>query len=170
MISVIDSQPAHSDSDLVKQVEQIFGPEGILSEAKNFEYRPQQQAMATGVVRALEAGANYVVEAGTGVGKSLAYLVPAILHGQASVKKAIISTHTINLQEQLSDKDLPMLQNILPVDFSYTLLKGRTAVVIAHRLSTIRNADNIVVMDQGRIVEQGNHDELVALGISVSPL
>ena len=99
MISVIDSQPAHSDSDLVEQVEQIFGPEGILSEANNFEYRPQQQAMATGVMRSLEANQNYVVEAGTGVGKSLAYLIPAILHGQAHVKKAIISTHTINLQE-----------------------------------------------------------------------
>jgi len=135
MISGIDSQPAHSDSDLVGQVEQIFGPGGILSEAKNFEYRLQQQAMAAAVMQALEANQNFVVEAGTGVGKSLGYLVPAILHGQAHVKKAIISTHTINLQEQLIEKDLPMLQRILPVDFTYTMLKGRANYLCTRRLA-----------------------------------
>ena len=144
MISVIDSQPAHSDSDLVEQVEQIFGPEGILSEAKNFEYRPQQQAMASGVMRSLEANQNYVVEAGTGVGKSLAYLIPAILHGQAHVKKAIISTHTINLQEQLIEKDLPMLQRILSADFTYTMLKGRANYLCTRRLArAMQRADSL---------------------------
>ena len=107
MISVIDSQPTHSDSDLVEQVEQIFGPEGILSEAKNFEYRPQQQAMASGVMRSLEANQNYVVEAGTGVGKSLAYLVPAALAAMINNKRVVVSTNTINLQEQLLTKDVP---------------------------------------------------------------
>lgn len=144
MISVINSQPAHSDSGLVEQVEQIFGPEGILSEAKNFEYRSQQQAMATGVMRALEINQNYVVEAGTGVGKSLAYLIPAILHGQTHVKKAIISTHTINLQEQLIQKDLPMLQRILPVDFTYTMLKGRANYLCTRRLArAMQRADSL---------------------------
>lgn len=100
--------------------------------------------MATGVARALEAGKNCVVEAGTGVGKSLAYLVPAILHGQASVKKAIISTHTINLQEQLAEKDLPMLQRILPVEFSYTMLKGRGNYLCTRRLHrALQRADGL---------------------------
>tara|TARA_B100001971_G_C18265530_1_gene591827 strand:- start:4856 stop:6955 length:2100 start_codon:yes stop_codon:yes gene_type:complete len=144
MISAIDSQPAHSGSGLVKQVEQIFGPEGILSEAKNFEDRPQQQAMATGVMQALEGNQNFVVEAGTGVGKSLAYLIPAILHGQAHAKKAVISTHTINLQEQLIEKDLPMLQRILPVDFTYTMLKGRTNYLCTRRLArALQRADSL---------------------------
>jgi ATP-dependent DNA helicase DinG len=144
MILSPDHLPTDIGPSLESQVEEIFGPGGLLSSSKNFEYRPQQQAMATGVVRALEAGANYVVEAGTGVGKSLAYLVPAILHGQASVKKAIISTHTINLQEQLSDKDLPMLQRILPVDFSYTLLKGRANYLCTRRLSrALQRADGL---------------------------
>ncbi len=144
MISGIDSQPAHSDSDLVGQVEQIFGPGGILSEAKNFEYRLQQQAMAAAVMQALEANQNFVVEAGTGVGKSLGYLVPAILHGQAHVKKAIISTHTINLQEQLIEKDLPMLQRILPVDFTYTMLKGRANYLCTRRLArAMQRADSL---------------------------
>ena len=124
MIFQAESQPAESDSELAGQVEAIFGPGGLLSHAKNFEHRLPQQEMAVAVIRALEAGQNLVAEAGTGVGKSLAYLIPAILYGQAHAKKAIIATHTINLQEQLAEKDLPMLQRILPVDFSFTMLKG----------------------------------------------
>ena len=112
MILHADSQPAASPSVLAAQVEELFGPGGLLSQAKNFEHRVPQQKMAVEVVRALEAGENLVVEAGTGVGKSLAYLIPAILYGQAHRKKAVVSTHTINLQEQLAEKDLPMLQRI----------------------------------------------------------
>jgi len=79
------------------------------------------------------------VEAGTGVGKSLAYLVPAILFAIAEKKKAVISTHTINLQEQLTEKDLPMLSGVLgalaePVHFSYTMLKGRANYLCTRRL------------------------------------
>ncbi|PYM13230.1 MAG: ATP-dependent helicase, partial [Verrucomicrobia bacterium] len=78
MIGVIENQPAGSGIDLLKQVEEMFSPTGRLSRAKNFEYRPQQQQMAMAVARALEAKEPLVVEAGTGVGKSLAYLVPSI--------------------------------------------------------------------------------------------
>jgi ATP-dependent DNA helicase DinG len=102
MISVVESQPAASGQDLVEQVSQIFSPKGILSRSKNFEFRPQQQEMAVAVARALEDGEHLAVEAGTGVGKSLAYLVPAILYAVAHKKKAVVSTHTINLQEQLT--------------------------------------------------------------------
>src|SRR5947207_14387148 len=122
MISVVESQPAGSGVDLVKQVEEIFSPRGILSRSKNFEFRPQQQEMAVAVARALENREHLAVEAGTGVGKSLAYLIPAILFATANKKKAIVSTHTINLQEQLTQKDLPLLQQILPVPFSFTIL------------------------------------------------
>ena len=71
--------------------------------------------MAVAVAQALENRKHLVVEAGTGVGKSLAYLIPAILFAVANSKKAVISTHTINLQEQLTQKDLPMLEQVLPV-------------------------------------------------------
>ena len=83
MILPSEYQPADAgeDSDLEAQMEDIFGPEGLLSKANNFEYRQPQQAMAVGVIRALEANKNCVVEAGTGVGKSLAYLIPAIYSG-----------------------------------------------------------------------------------------
>src|SRR5882724_1812862 len=123
MISAVDSQAGGTALDLTRQVEEIFSPNGLLSRSPNFEFRPQQQQMAVAVARTLENREHLAVEAGTGVGKSLAYLVPAILYAVANKKKAIISTHTINLQEQLTEKDLPMLERILPVKFSFTMLK-----------------------------------------------
>ena len=137
MISVVEHQPA--GADLVSQVEQIFSPTGILSRAKNFEFRPQQQEMAVAVARALQNHEHLAVEAGTGVGKSLAYLIPAILFAVGQKKKAVISTHTINLQEQLTEKDLPMLTGVLaalpePVKFSFTMLKGRSNYLCTRRL------------------------------------
>ena len=86
MISLSEIQP--SGGDLVSQVEEIFSPTGILSRAKNFEFRPQQQEMAVAVARALQNREHLAVEAGTGVGKSLAYLIPAILFAVAQKKKA----------------------------------------------------------------------------------
>src|SRR5579859_2102950 len=76
VISVIEHQPAGATADLVKQVGEIFSPAGLLSRAKNFEFRPQQQAMAVAVAQALQNREHLAVEAGTGVGKSLAYLIP----------------------------------------------------------------------------------------------
>ncbi len=137
MISLAEVQP--SGNDLVSQVEEIFSPTGILSRAKNFEFRPQQQEMAIAVARALANQEHLAVEAGTGVGKSLAYLIPSILFAVAQKKKAIVSTHTINLQEQLTEKDLPMLTGVLgslpePVKFSYAMLKGRANYLCTRRL------------------------------------
>jgi ATP-dependent DNA helicase DinG len=137
MISVIENQPI--GADLISQVEEIFSPTGILSRAKNFEFRPQQQEMAVAVARALQNREHLAVEAGTGVGKSLAYLVPAILFAVAQKKKAVVSTHTINLQEQLTEKDLPMLADVLgalavPVKFSFSMLKGRANYLCTRRL------------------------------------
>ena len=132
MIRLSDSEP--SVPDLVAQVEQIFSPSGVFSKSRNFEYRPQQQEMAVAVARALVKGEHLLVEAGTGVGKSFAYLVPAILFAVARSKKAVISTHTINLQEQLTEKDLPLLARVLPVKFQFTMLKGRGNYLCTRRL------------------------------------
>jgi ATP-dependent DNA helicase DinG len=128
----VDIEPA--GPDLISQVETFFSPDGILSKARNFEYRPQQQAMAVAVAEALAQGGHLAVEAGTGVGKSLAYLIPAILFAVQHRKKAVISTHTINLQEQLAEKDLPMLEQVLPEPFTYTMLKGRQNYLCTRRL------------------------------------
>ena len=147
MISVVEQQPA--GGDLVSRAEEMFSPTGVLSRAKNFEYRPQQQQMAVAVARALQNREHLAVEAGTGVGKSLAYLIPAILFAVAERKKAIVSTHTINLQEQLTEKDLPMLTGVLgaltpPVKFSFSMLKGRANYVCTRRLQkAIQQSGNL---------------------------
>jgi ATP-dependent DNA helicase DinG len=121
-------------TDFVERVGTIFSKDGLLSKAKNFEFRPEQREMAVAVAKTLEEERHLVVEAGTGVGKSLAYLVPAILFALEQHKKAIVSTHTINLQEQLIHKDIPILKKILPVEFEAALLKGRQNYLCPRRL------------------------------------
>ena len=121
-------------TEFVERVRTIFSENGLLSKAKNFEFRPQQQEMAAAVAQALEEDRHLVVEAGTGVGKSLAYLVPSILFALERHKKAIISTHTINLQEQLLQKDIPILKKVLPVEFEAALMKGRQNYICPRRL------------------------------------
>jgi ATP-dependent DNA helicase DinG len=130
MIALRDS----FESEFIDQVRSLFSETGLLAKAKNFEYRPEQQEMAVAVARALEAERHLVVEAGTGVGKSIAYLAPSILFAIAQKKKAIISTHTINLQEQLLNKDIPILRKILPIEFDAALMKGRQNYLCPRRL------------------------------------
>ncbi|HEX4667985.1 MAG TPA: helicase C-terminal domain-containing protein [Chthoniobacterales bacterium] len=121
-------------NDFVERVRAIFGPDGLLARARNFEYRPEQQAMAAAVAENLEEERHLVVEAGTGVGKSLAYLVPAVLYAIEEKKKAIVSTHTINLQEQLLHKDIPLVKKILPIEFEAALMKGRQNYICPRRM------------------------------------
>src|SRR2546425_12919576 len=90
----------------VERVRAIFSENGLLSKAKNFEFRPQQQEMAAAVARALEEDRHLVVEAGTGVGKSLAYFVPAILFALDPHKKAFVSTHTVSAPDEIPFKHI----------------------------------------------------------------
>jgi ATP-dependent DNA helicase DinG len=129
-------------SDFVERTESFFAPGGLLAKAKNFERRPQQQQMAVAVARALEEENHLIVEAGTGVGKSMAYLIPAVLFALGRKKKAIISTHTINLQEQLLYKDIPILQKLLPETFEAALIKGRQNYICPRRLLRAREQQN----------------------------
>src|SRR5262249_44790024 len=132
----------------------------LLSRAKNFEFRPQQQEMAVAVARALENREHLAVEAGTGVGKSLAYLIPTILFAVAHNRKAIVSTHTINLQEQLTEKDLPMLAGVLgalpqPVKFSFSMLKGRANYLCTRRLQKARQqSGNLFTSSEAKELER----------------
>src|SRR3982751_1328277 len=121
-------------SDFVERVGAFFSENGPLSKAKNFEFLPQQQEMAARVAQALDEEQHLVVEAGTGVGKSLGYLVPSVLFALERHKKAIVSTHTINLQEQLLHKDIPILKKVLPVEFEAALMKGRQNYLCPRRL------------------------------------
>ena len=131
-------------SQFVERVHAFFSKNGPLSKARNFEFRPQQQEMAARVAQALEEEHHLVVEAGTGVGKSLAYLVPAIRFALERHKKAIVSTHTINLQEQLLHKDIPILKKLLPVEFEAALMKGRQNYVCPRRLErALQNSNEL---------------------------
>ena len=142
MISTIENAPI---SGFLAEIEHIFSDQGVLSRSPNFEFRPQQQQMAVAVARALQDKSHLLVEAGTGVGKSFGYLIPSVLYAVAHRRKAVISTHTINLQEQLIQKDLPILEQVLqPLKFSYTMLKGRGNYLCTRRLhKTLAQADHL---------------------------
>lgn len=134
MISLRDETEGYGVGAFEREVGQIFAPDGLLAAASNYEYRPEQQQMAAEVARTLETGRHLVVEAGTGVGKSLAYLIPAVLHAKQTKRKAVISTHTIALQEQLVYKDIPLVQKLLPMEFEAALMKGRRNFLCGTRL------------------------------------
>jgi ATP-dependent DNA helicase DinG len=117
-------------------LEAILGPEGkIARRLPNYEHRPQQIAMAQAVAHAIAGRKHLMVEAGTGVGKSFAYLVPALQAAMADPEcRVVVSTHTISLQEQLIQKDLPLLKSILP-PFRAVLVKGRSNYLSRRRLN-----------------------------------
>jgi ATP-dependent DNA helicase DinG len=117
-------------------ISSILGPTGIIAKRlSQYETRPQQLEMAEGVAAAIDGKHHLMVEAGTGVGKSFAYLVPAILAATADKTcKVVVSTHTISLQEQLVRKDIPFLASVMPQEFSAVLVKGRSNYLSLRRL------------------------------------
>src|SRR5436190_1862630 len=129
-----ETPPPDELSGLALEMHQAFAADGWLSVSADFEYRAEQQRMAVEVGQALEKKRAVIVEAGTGVGKSLAYLVPAALLAVREKRKAVISTHTINLQEQLIEKDITLVQKLLPwVPFTAVLIKGRSNYICPGR-------------------------------------
>ena len=113
----------------------ILGPDGAVARRlPRYEVRDEQLRMADAVARSIENGGHLLVEAGTGVGKSFAYLVPSILAAVEMKKKVVISTHTIALQEQLLRKDVPFLRSVMPQEFSAVLVKGRGNYISLRRL------------------------------------
>ena len=116
-------------------IDEVFGPSGPFARTlENFEARPGQVQMAKLIERGILESVHTIVEAGTGVGKSLAYLVPAIRSG----KKVVLSTGTIALQEQLVRKDIPLVQAALEVPLRVTLLKGRSHYLCRFKLEGLR--------------------------------
>lgn len=118
----------------------ILGAQGAIARrlAERYEYRPQQMEMAAAVGEALDQKHHLMVEAGTGVGKSFAYLLPAIDWAVKNKKRVVISTHTISLQEQLMEKDIPLIQSVYPDEFVAVLVKGRSNYLCKRRLEQTR--------------------------------
>jgi len=117
------------------QITEILGPEGLVARRlKSYEERPEQLEMARAVEEAFATNEHLIVEAGTGTGKSFAYLLPAIQRATAHKERVVVSTNTISLQEQLIEKDIPFLQATLPIEFTAVLVKGRTNYLCIRRL------------------------------------
>jgi ATP-dependent DNA helicase DinG len=121
-------------ASLADRVSEVFAPGGVLaSEIPDFEPRAGQLTMALAVASVLEHGGTLLAEAGTGTGKTIAYLVPAILSRQ----RVVISTGTKNLQEQIFFKDIPVLERALEVPFTAAYMKGRANYLCLHRLDQL---------------------------------
>ncbi len=142
MISLRDNYTELASS-IPAQVQAFFQAGGGLqqvavNEEFPFEVRPQQIDMAMAVAEAILAPAHLAVEAGTGVGKTFAYLAPLILLARAREMPVAVSTQTINLQEQILSKDIPFLRRSLGVEFEVALCKGRQNYLCLRRLARAR--------------------------------
>jgi len=154
---------------------EILGPDGrIAQRLNNYERRAEQLAMAEAVDAAIRRPGHLIVEAGTGVGKSFAYLVPAILAAAGSdesktpqpggggesngskkpSRRVIVSTHTISLQEQLMQKDIPLLNSVIPLEFTAVLVKGRGNYLSRRRL------ENALARAAGLFADEQEFDQL----------
>jgi ATP-dependent DNA helicase DinG len=160
-------------------MQEIFGPDGLIAQSHpDYEYRPGQVDMARAVLRAFEEKRHLIVEAGTGTGKTLAYLVPAVASALAGRGRVIVSTGTKNLQEQLMEKDIPFLQNVLPRRFAATYMKGRSNYLCLNRLGRAESAPVLdgleevdyfeEVCDWSKVTQIGDRAELANLPESLS--
>ncbi len=111
----------------------LLGPDGPLASRDGYEYREAQHQMAVAVGQTLERKRRLMVEAGTGVGKSLAYLTPLAIWAARTGKRAVVATHTVNLQEQLADRDLPTVAALLDQPVPVAVLKGRNHYISLRR-------------------------------------
>ncbi len=155
-------------------MQKIFGPNGLIARAHpDYEYRPGQIQMAEAVMRAFDNNKHLIVEAGTGTGKTLAYLVPAVAAAVGGRGRVIISTGTKNLQEQLMEKDIPFLQSVLAKKFTASYMKGRNNYLCLHRLGRAESTPVLEGLDEvdyfedvthwARVSETGDRAELSSL-------
>lgn len=124
----------------------LLAPRGALADRlAGYEDRPGQQAMLREVARALNDGDQVLIEAGTGTGKSLAYLLPAAAYALANATPVVVSTHTITLQDQLVGKDLPLVRTLLGGELRFALVKGRDNYLCRTRLEALAARDDLDV-------------------------
>ncbi len=160
-------------------IQKIFGVDGLIARHhRQYEHRDGQIKMAEAVTRAFEQKKHLIVEAGTGTGKTLAYLVPAIAAAVGNNERIIVSTGTKNLQEQLMEKDIPFLQKIFPKKFTAAYMKGRSNYACLHKVKKAEDQpilDGLDEMDHfeevrdwSRESETGDRAELIGLPENIS--
>ncbi len=151
-IQITPTRPEKEDaSRKLPTLHAFFSPGGILSQSSlAFEHRPGQYEMAKAVESALHDNRHLIVEAGTGTGKTLAYLLPALRLARERGQRVIISTGTKNLQEQLYFKDIPFLETVLhssgPLKVCY--MKGRANYLCRHKLYALRDSPLLNGLDE----------------------
>lgn len=150
MIGFADSSGPHRGPQILKLIEDTFKESGGLQQYLNMEFRPQQSDMAIRVAQAMTMDTSLLFEAGTGVGKSLAYLIPGIVQAISNERKLIVSSHTISLQEQILHKDLLTCRTLFQkssdlkhfADFKATLLIGKGNYLCQQRLKRANRDKN----------------------------
>ncbi len=157
-----------------EEVESLLAPDGPLARTHTrFEDRPGQRRMARRIAERYNEGGVLVVEAGTGTGKSLAYLLPSALWALRNGERTVVSTNTINLQEQLVGKDLPLVQGILGSELTWSLVKGRGNYISIRRLLLAaetapalfeddRSAELDALVEWSRSTSDGSRSDLAA--------
>ncbi|GAB4510447.1 MAG: helicase C-terminal domain-containing protein [Anaerolineae bacterium] len=129
-----DPQPL--DANAVAKIADVDGQ--LAQTLNNFEERPHQMTMIRAIAESFNNSRHLLVEAGTGIGKSLAYLIPAAMWSAQNQQQVVISTNTINLQDQLIQKDIPLLREVLDIEFTASVMKGRSNYLCPRRLETVR--------------------------------
>ncbi len=156
-----ESAPTRAESRAVELATKIFAADGLLAATLNLAHRPQQDQMARTVAAAMQDDVSLLFEAGTGVGKSLAYLVPGIIHAVDQSRQLIVSTHTISLQEQIEKKDLPLCRRLFReskpleryADFKAAVLVGKSNYLCTTRLGN-------AMADRASLFADADFDEL----------
>jgi len=136
------------DTEAIKKVLQPNGP--LAKHLKGYEDRPQQVEMIDAVCQAFNEEKVATIEAGTGTGKTMAYLLPAIYWSLQNKQRVVVSTHTINLQEQLIKKDIPLLQKALGAKFEAVLVKGRGNYVCLRKVDEVESEFDLQSDDEER--------------------
>ncbi len=132
------------EENVAIDIKPYFERKGMLSQAfPEFEYRDEQLQMASVIEKGLNEGKKVIVEAGTGTGKTLAYLLPSIEWAIQNQKKVVISTNTINLQEQLLNKDIPIAKRVIQGDFNYLLVKGRGNYLCNRKVMNMASGETV---------------------------
>jgi ATP-dependent DNA helicase DinG len=153
-------QPVSLNEEEIASILEYGGP--FANYFESYEHRPEQVQMLRAVTNALLYGRHMLIEAGTGVGKSFAYLVPAAYFAIANNTRVVVSTNTINLQDQLIKKDIPALKKALGLDVRAAVLKGRSNYLCPRRLQNMRhfgpgNADELRVLAKVLVWSLENH-------------
>jgi ATP-dependent DNA helicase DinG len=156
-----DAAPLPPPSRAPELTAKLFAKDGWLQTSLGLEHRPQQEKMARATAAAMKADESLLFEAGTGVGKSLAYLLPGIIHAMDQSRQMIVSTHTIALQEQLDQKDLPLCRRVFSATEEtkpYAAFKSAVLVGKGNYLCTTRLAT--ALRDKHELFATPEHEEL----------